>query len=180
VGPLPETLEQFGAMVHKDFPAVCDTKYMATCEGYCSSEASSLQVLSETLELLRNPTINLHPEHFSGVLHHNAGYDSFITARVLIKLITNYQNHLKFEKIGSQGITNARQKMVAFVNQMGTNHEIRALHGDSLVPDFQNNLWNGFKNRLRVNGTVEGIVVLEEEENGGVKLDTSNTEMDLL
>jgi hypothetical protein len=61
--------------------------------------------------------------------------------------------------------------MAGFVNQMGRMEEVPTLDDDHhYLPEFNSYLWDGFKNRLRVNGTEEGIVVLEEEE-GGVKLE---------
>jgi len=57
---------------------------------------------------------------------------------------------------------------------MGRMGEIPTLDDDHhYVPEFTSYLWDGFKNRLRVNGTKEGIAILEEEE-GGVKLEATD------
>lgn len=48
---------------------VCDTKYIATCEGTVSGVASNLQTLVETFRCIRNPTIGMCiPGHRLNVL----------------------------------------------------------------------------------------------------------------
>jgi len=175
VGQLPGTIEEFSAMVHQDFPVVCDTKYIATCECPCSSAASSLQVLSDTLKVLCHPRITVHHDHIRRAnVYHDAGYDSLVTAQVLIKLIVNYQHYLEQQGDSQNAEQNAREATAGFVNQMGRMGEIPTLDDDHhYVPEFTSYLWDGFKNRLRVNGTKEGIAILEEEE-GGVKLEATD------
>jgi len=104
---------------------------------------------------------------------HNAGYDSYITAKVLLKLITNYQTRLG-EDQGPAAEEKARESMIEFINLMGQYdpaHSGRAAaQGDELLlPPFDSQVWNGLKNLLRVNGTEEGVVVLDTiDEDGGL------------
>lgn len=106
---------------------------------------------------------------------HNAGYDSFVTAKVLLKLITSYQSRLGEGKEPAAE-KKAREGMVEFINLMGqydpAHSDQAAAQGDELLlPPFDSRVWNGLKNRLRVNGTEECVVVLDTiDEDGGVKL----------
>ncbi|KAA8907339.1 CAF1 family ribonuclease-domain-containing protein [Sphaerosporella brunnea] len=171
VGKLPGSVEEFAAAIHGDFPVICDTKYIATCEGGITGMASSLQTLNDTLSALTYPSISLHIEHQLGSsTHHNAGFDSFNTAKVLLKLMTLYQCHLNQAGSGAIAEQVARTSMVEFLNRMGRINPEQFLHQDILLPPFDSHLWGGLKNHLRVNGTVENVVILEDE--GGVKLES--------
>jgi hypothetical protein len=101
-------------------------------------------------------------------VHHNAGYDSYNTAKVFLKIMTLYQCHLKQTGSGAIAEQVARASMVEFLNRMGRSNPEQFLHQDLLLPPFSSHIWNGLKNSIRVNGTMENVVILEEE--GGVKL----------
>ncbi|OAX84879.1 hypothetical protein ACJ72_00756 [Emergomyces africanus] len=89
IGDLPERVEDFEEVIHALFPLVIDTKYMATHN--CSSlmPSSSLIEINDSLAQRKTPKISLDPEH-DKYLHekplHEAGYDSLLTAKVLIRL----------------------------------------------------------------------------------------------
>ncbi|OJD16165.1 hypothetical protein AJ78_03654 [Emergomyces pasteurianus Ep9510] len=89
IGDLPERVEDFREAVHALFPLVIDTKYMATHN--CSSlmASSSLIEINDSLAQRKTPKILLDPGHDKYLEEkplHEAGYDSLLTAKVLIRL----------------------------------------------------------------------------------------------
>lgn len=95
IGSLPDTVVEFQQKVNELFPLVIDTKYMATQENLLNSrQASSLQDLHENLKSQQNPKIRL-AEGFEGyeTRHalHEAGYDSWLTAQIFLKISAKLQ-----------------------------------------------------------------------------------------
>lgn len=108
LGPLPDKVEDFQAIIHQLFPLVIDTKYMATHNSSDINARSGLEELDADFHKMPIPIIGklrlglaiwrfltdepcseLHPEHpnYLDMVHaHEAGYDSFTTAKVLIRL----------------------------------------------------------------------------------------------
>lgn len=99
IGTLPETLSEFVDHLHDMFPAIIDTKFLSSC---FSEKYGRLQ-LGDVEKDLRNesgtPKIFTSGE-FDRYIHdaylHEAGYDSYITAIVAIKMSS------KLRKDGSQ------------------------------------------------------------------------------
>jgi poly(A)-specific ribonuclease len=95
VGNLPDSVVEFQQKVHALFPSVIDTKYMATQENLLNpGQASGLQQLHDTLKPIRNPVVRLADGfaayHDRQVLH-EAGYDSWLTAQIFLKLASKLQ-----------------------------------------------------------------------------------------
>jgi len=89
LGTLPDTLEEFREKVHELFPVIVDTKYLGTHKCGDINPKSSLEELEENLRSQISPTIKVHPKHDKYLTHeafHEAGYDSYLTARVMILL----------------------------------------------------------------------------------------------
>ncbi|KFY87214.1 hypothetical protein V498_07252 [Pseudogymnoascus sp. VKM F-4517 (FW-2822)] len=90
IGDLPPTVTEFQEKIHALFPMVIDTKYMATREALVGSrQSSSLQDLHQDLKSQRTPQICLLEEFRSYQnrhLLHEAGYDSYLTAQIFLKL----------------------------------------------------------------------------------------------
>lgn len=90
IGSLPPTVTEFQEKIHALFPMVIDTKYMATRERLANSrQASSLQDLHEDLKTQLTPRIHLADDFKSYQTRHalhEAGYDSYLTAQILLKL----------------------------------------------------------------------------------------------
>lgn len=89
-GQLPDRVEDFQRALHRLFPVIIDTKYLAT-HGHTNPvlAKSSLEELAAELTPLRFPTIQTHENHAKYTFSkpaHEAGYDSFLTAKVLIRL----------------------------------------------------------------------------------------------
>ena len=89
IGPLPATVEEFQQRIHDLFPTVVDTKYMFTHNCGNLNPMSSLDGIEEALRSQASPKIEVHKEHQKYVgedMYHEAGYDSYLTARVMILL----------------------------------------------------------------------------------------------
>ena len=89
-GKLPDRVEDFKRIMHKLFPVVIDTKYLAT-HNVVNPELSrsALEDLDGELSKLPVPVIETHPDHdkyANTTPAHEAGFDSFLTAKVLIRL----------------------------------------------------------------------------------------------
>ncbi|KAK0647316.1 Uncharacterized protein DIS24_g7816 [Lasiodiplodia hormozganensis] len=77
IGPLPLTLEKCRGKLHKLFPLVVDTKYVATHNCGDINPRSSLEEIHHKLRDQDKPTI---------------GYDSFLTALIMIRLSTKLEH----------------------------------------------------------------------------------------
>ena len=91
IGPLPATVEGFQKDIHSFFPLIIDTKYLAAQLGKTSGLRSSLTGLDLELKDMPLPRVECHAHHLRYSCHeqffgHEAGFDSCITARVLIRL----------------------------------------------------------------------------------------------
>ncbi|RPA80887.1 CAF1-domain-containing protein [Ascobolus immersus RN42] len=95
VGPLPATVDEFGKEILNSCKMVIDTKFMATHRTSNASSNSSLQSMWDTLSSLSGPELSVPPAHLSYMAnssHHEAGYDAFNTARVLLYMAPIIQN----------------------------------------------------------------------------------------
>ncbi|KAL4742383.1 ribonuclease H-like domain-containing protein [Aspergillus similis] len=88
-GPLPDRVEDFQSMVHKHFPILIDTKYLATHDCGSINPTSSLQEINDSMLGISEPKMSIHP-HYARYeienIDHEAGYDSLLTAQIFIKL----------------------------------------------------------------------------------------------
>lgn len=94
IGQLPDTISEFRIRIHDLFPTIVDTKYLATHNCGNINPASSLEQIEETLRTQEIPVIHTHPHHTKYVnkeAFHEAGYDSLLTARVMILLSANLE-----------------------------------------------------------------------------------------
>ncbi|KAI5361993.1 Putative ribonuclease CAF1, ribonuclease H-like superfamily [Septoria linicola] len=89
IGDLPDTVEDFQKKLHKLFPVIVDTKYMCTHNCGDISPASSLEQIAEQLSPLETPAVETDAQHgkYNNVqAFHEAGYDSYLTAQVAVRL----------------------------------------------------------------------------------------------
>lgn len=89
IGQLPDTVTEFRVRIHDLFPTIVDTKYLATHNCGNLNPASSLEQIEENLRLQQVPSIQTHVQHTKYVdneAFHEAGYDSLLTARVMVLL----------------------------------------------------------------------------------------------
>lgn len=102
IGLLPDTCEEFSSKVHSLCPIIVDTKYLATHNCGSMDTKSDLQGLLDDCEKLPKPFICLaekHTSYGSKYKSHEAGYDSWMTAQVLIKLAAKLRADQEFVEI---------------------------------------------------------------------------------
>ncbi|CAD6505427.1 BgTH12-00918 [Blumeria graminis f. sp. triticale] len=90
IGSLPLLVEDFQDAIHNVFPSIIDTKYLATHGLESTTTRSSLKDLLDPLRKIQNPLILLHQDHRAYGSNfgrdHEAGYDSWMTAELFVKL----------------------------------------------------------------------------------------------
>ncbi|KAL1305927.1 hypothetical protein AAFC00_004069 [Neodothiora populina] len=94
IGPLPDHVDDFVALIHDLFPLIIDTKYMATHNCGDINPRSSLEEIAEQLSLQQFPLLETHREHNKyqqTSAFHEAGYDSLLTAQVAARLSTKLE-----------------------------------------------------------------------------------------
>jgi len=96
-------------------------------------------------------------------LAHEAGYDSYNTAQILIRLVGRYQaylnHHLQVQNGDPQSI--AIKLLLDYLHGLDrfplADHRIDI---PKRFPSPESGFWRVFNNKLRVNGTLEGLWVL--------------------
>ncbi|KAF2647293.1 CAF1-domain-containing protein [Lophiostoma macrostomum CBS 122681] len=89
IGELPPTLDEFSDAVHSIFPRIADTKYLATYNTGDLNASPTLQEIAEGLQSQQLPDIVTHADHskyHDTTAFHEAGYDSLLTATILLRL----------------------------------------------------------------------------------------------
>ena len=97
---LPENIEDFQELIHGLFPAVVDTKYLASLVKELRFN-SSLEALEKEMRTEEAPAIEV-PVAFDryvwGEHFHEAGFDSFMTAKIAIKLSAKLEKEGKLRE----------------------------------------------------------------------------------
>ncbi|KAF2100482.1 CAF1-domain-containing protein [Rhizodiscina lignyota] len=109
IGPLPDTVEEFQQAFHALFPLVIDTKYLATHNCGDINPMSSLQEIDDKLKSEKRPICLTHNEHLkydgNQAFFHEAGFDSYLTALVLIRLSSKLEAEGTYVKrVDSSGL----------------------------------------------------------------------------
>lgn len=89
IGALPGTVAEFQRKLHNLWPQIVDTKYMSTHNCGDINPVSSLEQIAQQLSNEKTPILEIDKEHmkYSEVeALHEAGYDSFLTAQIAIRL----------------------------------------------------------------------------------------------
>jgi poly(A)-specific ribonuclease len=89
IGALPDTVEQFQQKLHAAWPVIVDTKYMSTHNCGDISPVSSLEQIAHQLSHEKKPTVDTfakHDKYRDIEAFHEAGYDSYLTAQVAVRL----------------------------------------------------------------------------------------------
>jgi hypothetical protein len=97
IGELPPTVEDFQKLIREMFPAVVDTKYIASFGE--SWHNTSLQGVEERLPTEGVPRVEVPVEfdrYATEQSLHEAGYDSLLTAKIAIKLSAQLEKEAKF------------------------------------------------------------------------------------
>lgn len=94
-GTLPESVEDFQAELHRVFPNIIDNKLLATeDESMAANRSLQLSDLESFYSVEdEQPSMQVPADHAAGLgttadKYHEAGYDSFVTAKVFIRLAT--------------------------------------------------------------------------------------------
>ncbi|KIW40838.1 uncharacterized protein PV06_08009 [Exophiala oligosperma] len=88
IGDLPEKVEDFSARLHSLLPIILDTKYLAGI-GSKKWVDTSLQAVENDMSPVALPRIHLPPgydRYLHAANYHEAGFDSFVTAKIGLKL----------------------------------------------------------------------------------------------
>jgi CAF1 family ribonuclease len=107
IGELPPRLEDFQELIREMFPAVVDTKYIASFGE--SWQSTSLQEVEEKLPTEGVPRVEVPAEfdrYAIGQSLHEAGYDSLLTAKIAIKLSTKLEKEAKFPAYKQEDVLN--------------------------------------------------------------------------
>jgi poly(A)-specific ribonuclease len=89
IGTLPDTVEEFQQKLHAAWPVIVDTKYMSTHNCGDISPVSSLEQIAHQLSQVQKPTVDTfetHDKYRDVEAFHEAGYDSYLTAQVAVRL----------------------------------------------------------------------------------------------
>ncbi|KAF9308349.1 hypothetical protein BG003_011226 [Podila horticola] len=114
VGPLPLTVDGYKQMIHNTFPTLLDTKYISysspALQGLAfETSLGGLENMVNGVQFINSPRINLHykhPRYYSRDHSHEAGYDSYLTGVILIKLLAyiSKQNMMHREAFYAQQV----------------------------------------------------------------------------
>jgi poly(A)-specific ribonuclease len=116
IGDLPDTVEQFQVKLHELWPVIIDTKYMSTHNCGDINPVSSLQQIAEQLSTLEIPPVHIDSQHskYNNVeAFHEAGYDSFLTAQVAVRLSAKLEREGAYIDVDMQAsdLENGVEKM---------------------------------------------------------------------
>ncbi|KAK4893039.1 hypothetical protein LTR27_008576 [Elasticomyces elasticus] len=121
IGVLPDTVEEFQQKLHELWPTVVDTKYMSTHNCGDISPVSSLEQIAGQLAEQKEPVLEVAVEHrkYEGAeALHEAGYDSFLTAQIAVRLSSKLEKEGAYVEVNgdavkevSKPITNGAAKM---------------------------------------------------------------------
>lgn len=132
IGELPESVVDFQSEIHRLFPRVIDTKFIATSAGHAGfQDSSSLSELHNKYKDKSTPVIEV-PAKFNGYANkeklHEAGYDSFLCAQAYVRMVSQMQT---FDSSKPAGLP--------------------------LLLDINHPWYETYMNKLRVFRTVEGF-----------------------
>ena len=102
VGPLPETLQEFNKALHELAPRIVDTKYLATHAEGDLNASPTLEDIAKSLQDQPLPRIVTHEDHakYNNVeAFHEAGYDSLLTATIMLRLAAKLGAERKAEDL---------------------------------------------------------------------------------
>jgi poly(A)-specific ribonuclease len=100
IGDLPERVEDFGARLHELFPIVLDTKFIAGI-GNKRWADTSLKAVEDDIGSQELPHLYLPPkfdDYLDTPNYHEAGFDSYVTAKIALKLLGKVKREGKYVK----------------------------------------------------------------------------------
>ncbi|KAK5128088.1 hypothetical protein LTR85_005205 [Meristemomyces frigidus] len=160
IGELPDTVTEFQRKLHALWPVVVDTKYMSTHNCGDISPVSSLEQIAAQLSAQQEPVVAVDKQHrkYEHVeAFHEAGYDSFLTAQIAVRLSS------KLEKEGAyidptakatNGVTNGVHSLKLTSSNLFT-HDRSASATNSAASNTANDTSND---------TINGTTIAPEPE----------------
>ena len=107
IGKLPDTVEEFQRKLHKLWPDIVDTKYMSTHNCGDINPVSSLEQIADQLSRQEKPVIEIdaaHEKYKDVEAFHEAGYDSYLTAQIAIRLSSKLEQEGEYHSVrGANG-----------------------------------------------------------------------------
>jgi poly(A)-specific ribonuclease len=120
IGSLPETVEEFTTEIHNRWPTIIDTKYMATHNCGDINPASSLEEIARQLaypEVQLDVLDELHSKYKDVEVFHEAGFDSYLTAQVAVRLSMKLEHEGAYvddvDELGQGGVKVDGQQFVS-------------------------------------------------------------------
>lgn len=108
IGSLPELVEDFQRQLHEIWPVIVDTKYMSTHNCGDINPVSSLEQIADQLKSLQTPAVKtdeLHTKYDDVEAFHEAGYDSFLTAQIAVRLSAKLEREGAYVELdGKNGV----------------------------------------------------------------------------
>lgn len=171
VAPLPETLSEFKHAIHRDFPAILDTKHVTTTLTDVNSYYTTLSVLHNAINCLNVPQIRVHPSHTpsSASAAHNAGFDALATAQVAIRIVALFEELIEREggdwdraaaSLGRWIIKEGRAEDIEGLEKLGRGECGKGMKLTS--PKVKGSVLERTLNKLRINGTEEKTIDFAE------------------
>lgn len=119
IGDLPQTVDEFRTKLHELFPMILDTKYLATI-GSKRWANTSLRAVEEDLHTESKPQIHLPPtfdRYLFAANYHEAGFDSFVTAKIGLKLPAKLKREGKDVGLLAEQVKSTAEKAVPVVEE---------------------------------------------------------------
>jgi poly(A)-specific ribonuclease len=159
IGELPNTVEQFQQELHELWPLIVDTKYMSTHNCGDINPVSSLEQIAGQLSIQMTPVLEVDREHMkyaAAEALHEAGYDSFLTAQIGVRLSAKLEKDGAYVDVNgtaesttaeAEGITNGVNGLKLTEDALATHtyHEEHAAspssEPDGFVPSVAGAKW---------------------------------------
>ena len=181
VGTLPATVTEFTARAHHLFPMVYDTKYVATIDAVSSSPLmrKSLQQLHEPMSKIHKPIILLHERHaaYCGSIGrgHEAGYDSWMTMELFIKLAAQLAYTASDAKADTDSTSGSfgpyaanveEETLISFAAEDDVKEDVVLVEQivppvSQWLPPMYHVFWSIYTNKLRVNASKDEVWELQ-------------------
>lgn len=143
IGALPETVEGFQAALHECWPVIVDTKYMSTHECGDINPVSSLEQIAEQMSRQLTPTLEVEEHHgkYTDVeAFHEAGFDSFLTAQIMVKLSAKLEREGMYKTNVEDAALQKKTKALALTDEAPTNGHVYS-DENNFVPSDPNADW---------------------------------------
>ncbi|KAK4540188.1 hypothetical protein LTR36_009686 [Oleoguttula mirabilis] len=160
IGVLPDTVTEFQRKLHALWPVIVDTKYMSTHNCGDINPVSSLEQIAAQLSAQQEPEVVVGKDHrkYENVeAFHEAGYDSFLTAQIAVRLSSKLElegAYVDGDAKGVNGVANGVHGMKLNAATPST-HELLASNANGLASITASGV---------TNGTVNGTTAISEPE----------------